>query len=351
MATALAPLHRQRAAPRRNVATIPHVSVVIVNYCQWRNTAQLAKQLRHSYAARDGSAEIVVVDNHSPSDPLLGRLRRTDGISVRRFNRNRGFARAVNEGCRLSRGAWFLLLNPDMSAAPGFLDEVESLAQQLIHEDPKAGVIGLSVRDTDGSPQPSCGPLPTLFNTLAGLLRPRSLRRCQALAANNRVPVEWATGCALLVRRDCFEEIGGFDADFFLYYEDVDLCLRAKEHGWNVLFEPNLPITHHTPLHGRSVPAQLRLITRHALLTYARKHWPRWQTLLLGGTIGLESLVRQTAAWWKRRPHDVFFHSQIRKLVADVLRGRDAQIRSRIRQAASALTKIFNHETHETHES
>lgn len=338
MATAPPIAHRRkRSAHRRAAETTPHVSVVIVNYCQWQNTAQLVKQLRLAQVARDGRAEIVVIDNHSPSDPLLDRLRRIEGISLRRFNRNRGFARAVNEGCWLSRGDCFLLLNPDMSAAPGFLDEVESLAQRLILEDPKAGIVGLSVRNTDGSPQPSCGPLPTLFNTLAGLFRPRSNRRCQPLTTDKRTPVEWATGCALLVRRDCFEEIGGFDEDFFLYYEDVDLCQRAKAHGWNVLFEPNFEITHHAPLHGRSVPVPLRLITRHALLTYAQKHWPKWQTLLLGGMMRLESMFRQAVAWWKRRPEDAFFHGQIRKLVDDVLRGRDEQVRSRIRHAVERL--------------
>src|SRR5438067_1649900 len=88
------------------------LSVVIVNYRQWRNTARLARQLLDSAADRAGAAEVVIVDNHSPTHPLLRKLRRTEGVSLRRFGRNHGFAWGVNEGCRLSRGAWFLLLNP-----------------------------------------------------------------------------------------------------------------------------------------------------------------------------------------------------------------------------------------------
>src|SRR5207249_7515050 len=62
-------------------------------------------------------------------------------------------------------------------------------------------------------------------------LKKKTLERC-------RVP--WVTGCCLLVRRECLEELGGLDEDYFLYYEDVDLCLRARKRGWTVWYEPNL---------------------------------------------------------------------------------------------------------------
>src|SRR5438309_10053960 len=120
----------------------PVLSVVIVNYRQWRNTARLTRQLLDSAAGRCGAAEIVIVDNHSPANRLRGKLRRTDGVSVRRFGRNRGFARGVNEGCRLSRGSWFLLLNPDVTVPPGFLDGALAYARRLTADDPRTGVIG-----------------------------------------------------------------------------------------------------------------------------------------------------------------------------------------------------------------
>src|SRR5262245_66150466 len=110
-------------APPPRVA-VPVLSIVIVNYRQWRNTARLARLLLDSAAGRTGAAEVVIIDNHSPKHRLRAKLRRTDGASLRRFGRNYGFARGVNEGCRLSRGEWFLLLNPDVTVAPGFLDAV-----------------------------------------------------------------------------------------------------------------------------------------------------------------------------------------------------------------------------------
>jgi GT2 family glycosyltransferase len=111
--------------------------------------------------------------------------------------------------------------------------------------------------------------------------------------------VPWVTGCCLLVRRDCLQELGGFDEDFFLYYEDVDLCRRARARGWSVWYEPEVAVVHHRPLHRRRVPAALRVLTRHALLTYARKHWEGWQLRALACVVRAEAWLRGTWARWR----------------------------------------------------
>ena len=113
---------RHRPRPRL-IPAVPRLSVVVVNYLQWQDTAALVRQLRATPALRHGAAEVVIVDNDSPWDPLIPRLRRLPGVSLRRWRSNRGFAQAVNEGVRLSRGDWVLLLNPDMTLEPGFLDK------------------------------------------------------------------------------------------------------------------------------------------------------------------------------------------------------------------------------------
>ncbi|HET6571990.1 MAG TPA: glycosyltransferase family 2 protein, partial [Fimbriiglobus sp.] len=270
---------RLRTRPPRGGTAIetPQLSVVIVNFCQWKNTARLTRQLRRCEAVRRGAAEIVIVDNHSPANRAAKRLCRLSGVSVVRNGENRGFARAVNRGGRLSRGEWVLLLNPDVTVPDGFLDDVLDAAQRWPARDPKAGVVGFQLRNRDGTKQASSGPFPTLVGTVAGLMLPRSRRKTRHRPRAERRPVPWATGGCLLVRRDCYEEVGGLDENFFLYYEDVDFCRRARRAGWSVWYEPDLRVTHHFPLHARAVPPPLRLVTRHALLTYSRKHWPRWQ--------------------------------------------------------------------------
>src|SRR6185437_14121648 len=109
----------------------PILSVVIVNYWSWDDTSRLVKQLRREHALRRGDVEVVVVDNHSPAHPVIPRLRRADGVSLRRWRGNRGFARGVNEGCRLSRGDWLLLLNPDTTPPIDFLEQVLARAADL----------------------------------------------------------------------------------------------------------------------------------------------------------------------------------------------------------------------------
>jgi hypothetical protein len=104
--------------PKASAARFPQLSVVIVNYRQWKETARLVGELSQARCLRSGAAEIVIIDNHSPAHPLAAKLRRRPGVSVRRWSRNRGFARAVNEGFRLSQGAWLLVLNPDLTPAP-----------------------------------------------------------------------------------------------------------------------------------------------------------------------------------------------------------------------------------------
>jgi len=236
---------RNRIARPRVAIETPQLSVVIVNYCQWQNTARLTLQLRKCEAVRRGAAEIVIVDNHSPKCSVFKRLRKLSGVSVVRFDRNYGFARAVNRGSNISRGEWVLLLNPDVTVHDGFLDEVLESAQRFPAIDPSAGVIGFQLRNRDGTRQASAGVLPTLFSTVAGLLVPRARRKCQHQTLDFRQPVPWVTGGCLLVRRDCFEQLRGMDESFFLYYEDVDFCQRARAIGWSVWYEPELRVTHH----------------------------------------------------------------------------------------------------------
>ena len=319
--------------------SVRELRVVVVNFCQWRNTARLVRQLRRSVAVRTGAAEIVVVDNHSPDHPLARRLARLEGVTVRRFGRNHGFAKAVNRGCRGGPGAdsrWLLLLNPDVTVPDGFLDEVLA----TVDRDPSVGVVGFRLLNPDGSPQASAGPFPTLPGTVAGLVRPRSRRKCRHQPTPGRRPVGWVTGGCLLARRRCFDHLGGLDEGFFLYYEDVDFCRRAAAAGWTVWYDPALEVTHHWPLHARRVPPPLRLMTRHALLTYAAKHWSGWQAGALSVLVWAEAGLRQVWAAVRGDFDAARCHGDLRRLVGDLRRGRTVLARDRLRRAAAHLDPI-----------
>jgi GT2 family glycosyltransferase len=276
----------------------PKLSVVLVNYRQWDQTALLSKRLCQGRLVKSGLAEVVIVDNHSGPHRKISELRRRDGISIRRWGANQGFARAVNEGVRLSRGEWVLLLNPDMTALPGFLEAALSAAEQLAAEEPRAGIVGLGLLNPEGTQQRSTGPFPTLSGTLWRRFLPRSLRKYH-MTTQGRRTVPWTSGCCILIRRACLEDVGGLDGDFFLYYEDVDLCLRAWKAGWQVWHEPAVCLTHHAPLHRRRVPQHLQTVTRHALMLFAHKHWPAWQRRVLFRIMWLEAVAQGA---WGRDP-------------------------------------------------
>ncbi|HEV3262355.1 MAG TPA: glycosyltransferase family 2 protein [Gemmataceae bacterium] len=311
----------------------PRLSVVIVNYGQWQETSDLVRQLQGGACARRGAAEVVVVDNHSAAHPLGARLRRLNGISLRRWGRNRGFARAANEGCRLSSGDWCLLLNPDVTVSSDFLDRVLELADGVSARDPHAGIIGFQLRNSDGSLQLSSGFFPTLIGTLAGLARPRTRRKYRELSLRQRSRTCWVTGCCLLVRRACLQQLGGLDEDFFLYYEDVDLCRRARARGWSVWYEPALQVVHHRPLHSRDVPAHLRLVTRHALLTYGARHWPAWQAGLLARVVQAESWFRKCWAFCRGRTSQAALFAETAAIASAMARGKHVLARGRLRRA------------------
>ena len=318
----------------------PQLSVVVVNFCQWRNTARLTRQLRRSEAVRRGAAEVVIVDNDSPRKRVAETLGKLSGVSVHFNGANEGFARAVNRGSNLSRGEWVLLLNPDVSVPDGFLDDVLDAAQRWPGVDSRCGVVGFQLRNRDGTRQASAGRFPTLIRTAAGMLLPRARRKCGHRPLTERVPVPWVTGGCLLVRRDCYEELGGLDERFFLYYEDVDFCLRARAAGWSIWYDPALQVTHHWPLHVRDVPPPLRLVTRHALLTYSRKHWPRWQAGILSGVVRVEAAARQRLA--RRRGDEAADHwyGELRRLTGDLAAGRADAVAGHIRRAADTLHGI-----------
>ncbi len=330
--------------PADSAVSTPLVSVVVVNFCQWENTVALAGQLAESLSHAAGLAELFVIDNGSPDSPLSQQLADVKHCRLRRQRKNLGFARAVNEAALRTTGEWLLLLNPDTAVPPGFLDSLSALCRTAADDSARLGVIGLGLTHEDGTPQASAGPVPTFVRTLAGLLLPRRIRKCRhQRPADGRVGVDWVTGCGMLVRRDCWERLAGFDPDFFLYYEDADFCARARQIGWDVAYDPTLSLRHSHPLHTRSVPAELRLMTRHALLTFAAKRWRRWQSKALAGIVWAEASARVLMA--RLRGQSPAGHRDLRRLAADWWRGDVCAAVARVEATADTLQEVLADDT------
>ena len=232
--------------------------------------------------ARALPTEVVVVDNASRDDTLAMLRERWPMVRAVDAGANVGFARANNLGIRASSGEYVLLLNPDTIVRPGTIDAlVDALAS-----DPNAAVAGPRLVDDGGVPELSfgwtMGPLGELRQKIVGQLYQRGLFRVRQLVdrwTRDPGPREWVSGACMLVRRRDLESVGLLDERYFLYTEDVDLCVRLRRRGRGVLFVPEAEVVH---LRGRSAgrnPRTARL-RRLSQLAYYEKHHPAWLPLL-----------------------------------------------------------------------
>jgi hypothetical protein len=315
------------------VGAPPLLSVIIVNYRRWEETAALVEQLVATEAFFRDRIEVIVIDNASPAHPLEAQIARREGVAYQRLPENRGFSAGVNAGFRRSRGDWVLVLNPDLIVCDGFIDLVCAAALDADDDtfsDLPIGVVGFQLRNRDGTRQLSTGLFPTISKMVLGLLRSRRSRKYEMTNNQARQSVAWVTGSCLLVRRSCLNELQGFDEEYFLYYEDVDLCRRARGRGWAVCYEPAVQVVHLDPLQNRPLTAPMRAITRHASLTYFRKHLAGWQFWALAQLVRGEAWVLQRLAELRGRIHDATICHEMRGICRELMRQRPQAARARL---------------------
>ncbi|MHC4600149.1 MAG: glycosyltransferase family 2 protein [Planctomycetota bacterium] len=246
------------------------LSILIVSY----NTQNLLREsLGSVYAGKNGSDfEVLVVDNHSSDGSA--EMVRNDFPQARLFanGENLGFARGVNQGVRESTGRYVLILNADAVLPENGIEDLLAFADKEF-ENRRTGIVGVRLKNTDGSLQYSKGRFPTLMGTLTDAFRPRQHRKRTLTGYDVVSETDWVTGAAFLVRREVLDELQLLDENFFLYYEDVDLCLRARERGWRVVYYPGYEVTHANPYCRRAesrefVPVEIR----RSHLYFYRKH-------------------------------------------------------------------------------
>lgn len=220
--------------------------------------------------------EIIVVDNHSP-DGTYGRLR-AEFPDLKSFQNssNLGFSKACNRGAREAQGLYLAFLNCDAQILPGALERLcEWLAQH-----PQSGIVGPKLLGPDGRLiQMSWGWRPVLVGELLMKnLSPDRLERSpwrrglvRHLQRHPR-PVSFVSGACLMIRREVFDALGGFDEEFELYFEDADLCARSRERGWRVDFVPEATVAHRLGQSMKKNRDLASLVYRQSQIRYYRKH-------------------------------------------------------------------------------
>lgn len=246
------------------------IGVVVINYDSGPHLRNCLDSLPEAAAA--AAADFIVVDNASRDDSLAGVPDHPD-VKVFENARNLGYGSACNKGFAETSAEFVCFLNPDVVPEAGSLAAMAvAMAQR-----PEVGVLGPRLNNPDGSRYPSCRVVPSLSvavgHAVFGLFTPnnRFSRAYMLLDREHDDPeeVEWVSGAAMMVRRDAFEQVGGFDESYFMYVEDVDLCNRLRAAGWKALYFPEAVMMHHVAGSSRRTPYRMIFHHHRSLLRYA----------------------------------------------------------------------------------
>jgi GT2 family glycosyltransferase len=263
------------------------LSVIVVNYNGGRIVREcldrLWQELRPEW-------QVLAVDNASRDGSADGLEDAYPGLSVIRNADNLGFARANNQAMRVARGAYVLLLNPDVSIQPSAI----SRAIAYLDEHPDVAILGPKILLADGRPDPAARrsfktPETYLFK-MTGLSRlfPRHPRfgryYLSYLDDDDVTDVDSIVGAFMLVRRSVIDAIGMLDERFFMYCEDEDWCWRAKQAGGRVVYHPGIVVHHRKGSSSRTVPLRMAYHFHRSLFLYHRKNIaPRYSMLTNAG--------------------------------------------------------------------
>jgi N-acetylglucosaminyl-diphospho-decaprenol L-rhamnosyltransferase len=265
---------------------VPRVTAVVVSY----NTREDLHRCLASLRAHSGiPCPVVVVDNASTDGSADLVEKEFPETRVIRNRENVGFSRANNQGLREAAGAYALILNSDAELTPGALPALVA----RLDARPRWGAVGPRTLSPDGTVQVSFGPALTPLaewrqrRLVRGVKRrdPAALKKAEARAGVEHEP-DWLSGSCLLARKEALDAVGGFDEGFFLYEEDVDLCLRLRRAGWGVLFTPAAEVVHHLGRSMETDPARARLEYHRSHVRFYRKHNGPVLAVALRGFVG-----------------------------------------------------------------
>lgn len=257
-------------------------SIVIVS---WNVKDKLRDNLKSILASSGASFEIIVVDNAS-SDGTADLVRNEfPQVQLIANSVNLGFAKACNQALALAKGSYLLLLNPDMKLEPTTL----SNCLNWLKNEPRAAISGIKLKDSQGENIAQVRRFPRLGDQLAIVLK---LAHLAPALLNNYLRrdfdyakaqvVDSIRGAFFIIRRSTFEKLGPLDERYFLWFEEVDYCRRAKEAGLEVWYTPAAEAIDYV---GQSFNQVKRSVKqgyfRASMIAYFKKWQPAWEATLI----------------------------------------------------------------------
>ncbi len=266
------------------------LSIIIVCYKGWDRLNKCLRSLA-LFSGKNFSTEVIVVDNNSGEETIS---RAEETFPKFRFiysKINGGFAHGCNLGAVNSSGEFILFLNPDTIASE---TEIEKLLNEA-KQNPQYTILSCRQINENGRESIALGEFPSFFN-LTGFQRAIFMRRKSGIvnpASETSYP-DWVSGSVVMMRHETFDKLKGFDEDFWMYFEDVDLCRRVRDTAGRIAFCRNVTIEHN---HGGSSRISLKVtsltktevhISRHV---YISKHKKGFEKLLIQTFLVLNNLI------------------------------------------------------------
>jgi N-acetylglucosaminyl-diphospho-decaprenol L-rhamnosyltransferase len=270
------------------------VRVVVVTYSPGESLAAFLDSLADA-TSRD--VRVVLADNGSTDGAPEAAASARPGVELLPTGGNIGYGGGANVGARAGHEPWLVVANPDITWHEGALDALLDAAERW----PRGGAFGPAILTPQGDLYPSARAFPTLGrgagHALLGWWWPRN-PWTRSYRQESGGPVEgragWLSGSCMLLRRSAFDEVGGFDPGYFMYFEDLDLCRRLADAGWESVYVPTA-VVEHTGAHStsRSRNAMLRAHHRSAYRYLAGQYaGPRWLPVRLALRAGLAARYR-----------------------------------------------------------
>ena len=281
------------------------IAAVLVSY----NVRDLLLRCIDSLKA-DGVTEIVVVDNDSRDDSADAVAEHHPDVRLVRLTTNIGFGPGVNRAVARTDTKYVLVTTPDVYVEPGstkvLLDAIETA--------PDIALVAPGVETPDGKLYPSVRRFPSFADATGHaflhFLWPSNpfSRRYKMDDWDHEVAadVDWIAGTHFLVRREAWEEIGGFDEQFFMFVEDVDLCWRLHQAGWRIRYEPATRVVHEVSSSTDQTPYRMIAAHHRSIYRFNKKRFSGARRAALP-VVAVGLTVRCALAWVQRafrgRPH------------------------------------------------
>jgi GT2 family glycosyltransferase/glycosyltransferase involved in cell wall biosynthesis len=256
---------------------MPDLSIIILNWNVAGLLVECLRSLPSACSDRWAETEVIVVDNASTDDSIALVRAEFPHVQLISLPHNAGFSAGNNEGIRASKSRYILLLNPDTVCHPGSISRL----CDYMDAHPSVGVAGPRLLNPDGSLQPSRRRFPTFATALLESTPLQPFFRDSAILSRFYMlnqpddiaqPAGWLSGAALLCRRVMLAQCGLFDPGYFMFSEEMDLCRRAYDAGWEVVYLPDARITHFGGQSTGQAVASRHINFNTSKTRYFRKH-------------------------------------------------------------------------------